>query len=659
MSASPAGPPGSTPNGGAPVYRRKPKANPLITRPKPGQRGPPTARPRPKTGTPPAPPANGPTTSQPRVKDEPDVKFRDIPVFTTKRAILKGLRHHLMRLQGNQTVDPTNQDEWTRPVRLHRRDLQAIMPGGETMDVDTKEIAEADQERERIEAVKAERKRIRDENLAQIAPSTKTQKQQNTRRKATAVSAYELNETPEQQKRSQLRYEESIPWHLEDFDNQHTWRGAYEGGLVDQFIVMVREPGPTQQGQYRVMPVEKFYKFREVGKMKTMTYDEAEAEMKKKYKGPRFVQEAEDQMAASKQRSKDSERGRGFVVSRPDTQRVTEEAGAGNDHDFDFDMKADFDDDDEGDLFGEDEETRKEAEEAIFKEQRQANVFGLTDEQEVEREEQNRQRAEERQRELEKKLKKSLWKKERNNAYLEDEDGNPYFASSDSDDSEEEERKRAEEEAAKKAAGEDDKGKDTDRLSGANTGSNTPSGRASKHGEPLTAAASLKRPGSPNLSDASDSESVRKRLKQSHMPAQPPVTRIPSRPHSPKPTSLAASRQGSFSGAAASGSDSETTDGGRRKVSKMQRPSRTGTPIGSRAASPAPGAARAASPEKRPIPTVEDIRNAIPAEGIALKGLLEVFRGRISSDQTGEFIKRVKSVTSFNSQTKTLFAKRT
>lgn len=80
--------------------------------------------------------------------------------------------------------------------------------------------------------------------------------------------------------------------------------------------------------------------------------------------------------------------------------------------------------------------------------------------------------------------------------------------------------------------------------SGASTkGSNTPSGR-NKHSDPLKKAASnLKRPGSPNLSEASGAESARKKSKKKHASSQPTATSTPkpaSRPLTPVPSAAAA-----------------------------------------------------------------------------------------------------------------------
>lgn len=204
---------------------------------------------------------------------------------------------------------------------------------------------------------------------------------------------------------------------------------------------------------------------------------------------------------------------------------------------------------------------------------------------------------------------------------------------SESEDSDAERRKEEEREN-----GEEEKGNTSDRdkvqigkASKNPSGANTPSGRPSKHPNPIKKTASsnnLKRPGSPNASDASGNESARKKRKQKHLTTAAPSTstnlKPPSRPMSPDyapPSSapqrsqLAASEQTNNKRSRAdAGSGSEMSGGemsdGKRKKQKLKlrmsaSPDRS--PNGSRAVSPevkaeknngaaAGGAAKAANP---------------------------------------------------------------
>lgn len=112
----------------------------------------------------------------------------------------------------------------------------------------------------------------------------------------------------------------------------------------------------------------------------------------------------------------------------------------------------------------------------------------------------------------------------------------------------EEERKK--EKDKKPALSDVEKANPSKQSSGASTkGTNTPQ-RPGKNPGPLKKPAisnALKRPGSPNLSEASGAESTRKKIKKQHNPAssQPQPLNPPSRPISPvQPASSSAPEQG-------------------------------------------------------------------------------------------------------------------
>lgn len=237
---------------------------------------------------------------------------------------------------------------------------------------------------------------------------------------------------------------------------------------------------------------------------------------------------------------------------------------------------------------------------------------------------------------------------------------------------------------------------EADKKSGiSSTGTNTPSGRKEKHGgiesdrdaamKKSTSIKSLKRPGSPNLSDASGTDaSVRKRKKHRH-PSSSQNTPQPSRPISPAnvPSSSAPvssldpiKKRKSMAPGSRAGSDTEAaaySDGGAMsdgsKTSKriklnvsapgLRSPSTLTPQGGSRAASPKPGAtsapASAASPPL-PFPTAQEIFNAIPANGISSSELLRQFKNR-TVDRRAEFFEIVKSVARLDKATKVLLPK--
>ncbi|KAH0273763.1 Rap30/74 interaction domain-containing protein, partial [Aureobasidium melanogenum] len=214
-----------------------------------------------------------------------------------------------------------------------------------------------------------------------------------------------------------------------------------------------------------------------------------------------------------------------------------------------------------------------------------------------------------------KKLRKKLVKIEKNYEYDDDESDNPYSEEEESDDSDIE-RQREEDERKKE---EELKANGDKQASQMSTNANTPSGRAEKHASgllPKQSMSSLKRPGSPNLSETSGSESInRKRIKK-------------------EPPHGATSPMGRHAG---SGSDTETE---RRRTTLPLNPRSTpgspgnATPLGSRAGSPVP------------MPTADEIRAAIPPAGISIPELIKRFREQVPKTKEGNkaFIQLVLSV---------------
>ncbi|KAF2262443.1 hypothetical protein CC78DRAFT_618502 [Lojkania enalia] len=602
-------------------------------------------------------------------------KAVSLPLMVTRRD-LKELRHHVMRLQqsqGKAKVDVLNEDHFTRPIRLHRRDPRAPPSGGgmQYEEEDTKEDLEESKERERIELQKEERRKIREENQAQIAPSAskKTQAfQKKTEQK------FRPEDTPEAEKRRLLRYEETLPWHLEDFDNKQTWVGSYESELSETHVMLTTDFVDGRGDVIQMIPLERWYKFIAKGKGKVYSADEVDEIWKKTGSMPKFLSNIEEISIKRERELQMQNKGPGRMRTRvgggdddegasrkrsanDDVPRIKREADA---DDIDFNMEEDFADDEEGlnGLFEGEEADVKEAAEKLKRDQLAAAAFDLRDEDEIYRQEERERQEAEQQKKLEKKLRKALTKREKNIDYEDDSDSNPYAStSSESDDDTEAEQQRAKEEAERREAEQNGKAADGDKLaSGASTrGANTPSGV-----HKTMDINKKKRPGSPNLSEASGNESSRKKKKKSK---HPDGARKSSLVH------LSGTKDASKRGAG-SGSDSEMTDAGKPKKNKLKvklEGSPSGSPGGSRAGSPAasymngsragspiaPGSAVSASSPKF-LPSAAEIYKALPAEGMTIQSLIGTFRDRVDKNNTPLFIKLVKAVSSFDNQRKWL-----
>ncbi|KAH8732379.1 hypothetical protein GQ44DRAFT_602123 [Phaeosphaeriaceae sp. PMI808] len=576
------------------------------------------------------------------------------PLVVTRRD-LKQLRHHVMRLQSKGRIDIEDKEHFTPPIRLHRRDPRAPPSGvgSHFEEEDTKEDMEEIKERERIELQKEDRRKIREENQAKIAPTGKTKPQAFQKK---TEQKFRPDDTPEAKKRQLLRYEETLPWHLEDFENKQTWVGTYESELSEAHVMLSTDPA-NPHGAIHLAPMERWYRFNVKGKVKS-TGEDIDKVMYKVENIPGFLKNIE---ARAVKRELDHERSRTRIglstrVGGGDDdegriRRVRNDGSGGfvkpeaDDNDIDFNLDEDFADDEEGlnGLFEGEAEDIKEAEEKLKRDQLNAALWDRPDESELTRQEERDKKEAEDIKAMEKEYRKSLAKREKQYDYINSDQENPYWTSSDSDTDSETERLRAKEEEEKKALEANGKAPDGSNVaSGASTkGTNTPSGNhkpADIKGK--------KRPGSPNLSEASGNESSRKKHKKN------------------RDKLLDGSRKSALGGfkGAASGSDSEMTDAG--KINKKKKKSRlvigaspSGTPGTSRAGSPAapqPNGSRAASPAaaspKPSIPSAKEIYESLPPEGMNIQTLIAKFRGRVDKASSQVFIKLVKAVSSFDKQ---------
>lgn len=246
------------------------------------------------------------------------------------------------------------------------------------------------------------------------------------------------------------------------------------------------------------------------------------------------------------------------------------------------------------------------------------------------------------------------------------------------------------------------------RRSGVSTGTNTPSARKEKHNgtasdreaglKKSSSSKSLKRPGSPNLSDASgtDASVARKKKKNRHLSSTQP-TPYPSRPISPAnvPQSSSAPAGGlrrdsnnsqvdpvnpvkkRKSLATGAGSDTETaafSDGGAMSDNSRQQkrlrlnlnnkdgsrsPSLQTPQTGSRASSPKPAAppvqAPRAEPDPSTYPTAAEVYAAIPLEGISTNDLSNKFRSRYRKEDRSQMLAKIREVANFDKAKRLLF----
>ena len=354
--------------------------------------------------------------------------YVDYPLVTTKRELSEGLKHHVARFASKKAVDPRDESQFTRPVRLQRRDPRAKVPematnlpggsqgGGPNTSASHEPVDDA--ERGELEARRAAREKERAGNLAQIAPSVAArQKRGGNVPKQKTQQVFRADMTMEQLAKARIKYEEALPWHLEDFDNKNIWVGNYEAALSETYAIFALDTA----GKMRMVPIEKWYKFNAKNQFKALSLEEAEKFMSKKIKDPRWIMEKKMEQAQKKELE-------GFAKQRKvyaGTASTTAASQGLEADDMDFEEDRFADDEEHDDLFNDDEDA-KTAEKRIKEDQLRANVFDLKEEKEYEQEELKEKKEKEAQRVLGKGVRKALQKREKNYDYSSGSDANPY-----------------------------------------------------------------------------------------------------------------------------------------------------------------------------------------------------------------------------------------
>jgi transcription initiation factor TFIIF subunit alpha len=311
--------------------------------------------------------------------------------MTTKKALLDGIRYHMLKFvptKADKNIDPTDQDDFARPVTLHRRDARQPPPGRAVIkDEPEPEQRHVDQdEQDRLAQIKAEKEAQRAIDQAKMAPVTKDS-QQKKPKKSKDENKITFNRAPKTQaakKESELRYEEALPWHLEDADGKNVWVGSYVSALSETTVAFMID-GTV----FRMVPLEKWYRMTSKPPFQAYTVDEAEAFMNKKMMISRWAMKDEEKKVKQSdlQATRQSFYGKGpMIKTESDTFRAASRAEK-MEHD-DLDISGDeFQDDDElPTLERQEDEDTKMTNERIRREQLGANNFGEGDEQELEKE---------------------------------------------------------------------------------------------------------------------------------------------------------------------------------------------------------------------------------------------------------------------------------
>ncbi|KAG2237307.1 hypothetical protein BDF21DRAFT_442935 [Thamnidium elegans] len=149
----------------------------------------------------------------------------------------------------------------------------------------------------------------------------------------------------------ELKEQEHRPWILEDYDSHNSFNGTLEGGQRSDYMFFV-----LSDNGFKVMPVDRWYKFQPKRNFKTLTLEEAEEQLKKQQKrenGRWMMLKRENEQAETAD------------VVRPNKLKVVdtdEVAKTGSDDEGNNRQDSDMDDLDFDDVFQDDDEATAEHE---------------------------------------------------------------------------------------------------------------------------------------------------------------------------------------------------------------------------------------------------------------------------------------------------------
>ncbi|KAJ2775760.1 transcription factor IIF subunit tfg1 [Coemansia javaensis] len=183
--------------------------------------------------------------------------------------------HNVMRFLGERDVDLTT---FAPPVKLRRRNREYYRQKNKKRNEER--LAQQQQEEQELRAAEAalglppkEERPKADINLIADAGGARRNRRNLFRKRTSQI--FFANED-----RRRMDIEEARPWMLEDDDESELWTGTLEGGQSSSFVLFV-----LAADGFKVVPVDRWYKFASKLNYKPLTLDEAEEEMLRQRKG--------------------------------------------------------------------------------------------------------------------------------------------------------------------------------------------------------------------------------------------------------------------------------------------------------------------------------------------------------------------------------------
>ncbi|KAF7728149.1 hypothetical protein EC973_006664 [Apophysomyces ossiformis] len=339
-------------------------------------------------------------------------------------------KHHLMDFK---TSKPVNMKTFARPVKLQRKDANYIPyrqfnamrseagPSSSTPSSANQQQQQTQQQQQQQHGPKT------GADTSLIAPmGGATRNKQMLFKKRTKQIFLAKEDTRE------LKEQEQKPWVLEDYDGQNSFTGTLEGGQRSDYVFFV-----LSDNGFKVVPVDRWYKFQPKRNYRTLTLEEAEEQRGK----------AEESEATGSRERKFKIVDDGETIKAGSDDESGRQPRTRHDSDIDdLDFDDVFQDDEEGGGEHElEDEEMKDSKERVKRETK-GYVPGGEEQEDYYGEDMNKLTSEGKQ------MRKLVRDLEKNRAYESDEEGDPYASSAEElgSDLEEDEQKSEVESSQKK-----------------------------------------------------------------------------------------------------------------------------------------------------------------------------------------------------------------
>lgn len=418
-------------------------------------------------------------------------QFQTFPVKMCTDEELERLRHHVLRFHSKSQVDPTT---FEQPARLHRKDPKNLQFQLSLKEMVEQEKRKKEEEQERVlyrikyreiqalpiemtdrevdelmavEGMNDEEKKAwmenkkrqdhhdlkmekREKDLMKVAPdgegkngSAIAKQNRIKQRRTKQVKVY--NEA-----KRKLRYEEFYPWVLEDYDAKQAWVGNFEASETESYCMLILD---ERDRCFKMVPIDKFYKFTPRNKYATLTLEEAEAKMADKARVSRWLmskmeREVEDGTRIdSRYRKKPINTTHDPLFDDDDDNRNEDEDG--------MDYEDEFQDDEEAPIMEGPDDEKKLVESRMKENMLKANnLIEKSDGENDEFDDLFESKSTDKE---SKKLKKALSRNAINEVYAsDDEDENPYLSEEEEEEEEDEIKKESDSETKVKLEDEEE-----------------------------------------------------------------------------------------------------------------------------------------------------------------------------------------------------------